>query len=133
MQVKVDLVAFFVNDHTLHERGEKVLVHESLVEHGDLVWHPVSYVTLAFVHRILDDLRPFVIPVKALVEKARLLPFGLRLRGLIIVDGDPEIVVSIARATAALFARTRLVHMVEKFVQRLLQVDDGRFLDTQQR
>lgn len=73
--------------------------------------------SLAFVHRILDDLRPLIIPVITLVEERHLFPLERRCGRRRAVPGDPKVVQSITRMRFFLRLDRRFSSNAREFVQ----------------
>ena len=123
--IEINLSLLFVQDHELSEFTDKVLVTESLIQNRHLLRHVVLLrrVSLAFVHRISNDLWPLVEPVVALVHETRLFPFLLRGGRLVAIDRDPEIVISIARSRLS-----RVDGSLQNLVDRFLEKDTRWFL-----
>ena len=116
--IKIDLSLLFVQDHELNELRDEALLAESLVQDRHRLRHVSLRVPLALVHRVLDHLRPLVVPVEALVQEDRLFPFLLRGGWLVAVESDPEIVIAIARLDVVDLHGT-----LEDVSERSLEVD----------
>ena len=125
MDVEHHLLILFVQDHELSEFTDEVLVTESLIQNRHLLWHVVLLrrVSFAFVHRISNDLRPLVEPVVTLVHETRLFPFLLRGGRLVVIDRDPEIVISIARSRLSVVDGP-----MQNLIDRFLEIDTWWFL-----
>ena len=118
VNIEDDLFSFLIQDHELDELRDEALLAESLVQDRHRLRHVSFRVPLALVHRVLDHLRPLVVPVEALVQEDRLFPFLLRGGWLVAVESDPEIVIAIARLDVVDLHGT-----LEDVSERSLEVD----------
>ena len=118
VNIEDDFFSFLIQDHELNELRDEALLAESLVQDRHRLRHVSFRVSLPLVHRVLDQFRPLVVPVEALVQEARLFPFLLRRRWLVAVESDPEIVIAIARLD-----RIDLHGTLEDVGERSLDVD----------
>lgn len=116
MNIEAVALLILVHDHVSDQFRNEISVHEPIVDGRHIFGHILFRVAFAFIHRIFDRLRPLVVPMKALVQKARLFPLGLRLCRFVVVERNPEIVIALSRTTAV-FTRAWFIRVIENLVQ----------------